>query len=236
MRVVVLDGLVPYPDAHALMQAWVEARIRGTVDDVLLMLEHPPTLTFGRARGAEASILDPGGWPVYSSERGGDATLHAPGQWIVWPILALAAGRQDLTRHLRGLESGVSQTLRRAGLDPRRDARNTGVWLPRASDTPQKVGAIGIACRRWVTWHGLALNVDIDLSSYSRLRPCGFDPDTVTRVADHVPGCPPARAWAEPLAFDLASSLEQPWNEVLESASLAQAWAMLPGGPPGSGR
>lgn len=185
-----LPGLQPYADVHALQQALVEARARGERGDVVLALQHAPVLTVGRGRGAESGVVDSGGVPVVRVERGGLATWHGPGQLVAYPIVALEGDRRDLHRHLRSLEDAVSDVLTGLGLAPRRDPRNTGVWLPCADGVVRKVCSVGIACRRWVTWHGLALNVDPDPAVWARLRPCGFDADVMTRLADHLDPCP----------------------------------------------
>ena len=200
MDVLRLPGRVAYDEAHALQRSLVEQRIRGEIPDTVVMLEHAPVITLGRKAGAAANVLDAGDTPVIQVERGGDATWHGPGQLVAYPIVALEGERRDLHRHLRLLEEAVIALLGELGLDGVRDPRNTGVWLPSADGPPRKVCSIGIACRRWVTWHGLALNVDPDPAAFLRLRPCGFDPDVMTRLADHLDPYPSVDALAEPLA------------------------------------
>jgi lipoate-protein ligase B len=204
MDVLRLPGRVTYAEGHALQREVLEARIRGEVPDTLILLEHEPVITLGRKAGSEASVIDAGDWPVVRVERGGDATWHGPGQLAAYPIVALEGERRDLHRFLRALEDGVIALLAGLGLQGVRDARNTGVWLPPG---PRKVCSIGIACRRWVTWHGLALNVDPDPAAFRRLRPCGFDPDVMTRLADHLDPCPSVDDLAEPLAAALSTAL-----------------------------
>jgi lipoyl(octanoyl) transferase len=206
VRAAWLPGLTPYADAHALQRAWTEARAADRVDDLLLLLEHPPTITVGRAKGAVGNVVAAEGVPVFEVERGGDVTWHGPGQLVAYPIVRLTGARMDLHLHLRTLEEAVIGLLTRHGLAPQRDARNTGVWLPEPDGLPRKVCSVGIACRRWVTWHGLALNVDIDLNDFTRIRPCGFAPTVMTSLRSHgVPGTP--ATWAEPLAAALAAAL-----------------------------
>ncbi|TVQ93359.1 MAG: lipoyl(octanoyl) transferase [Deltaproteobacteria bacterium] len=209
-RFVQLLGLTPYEEAHALMERLVSARAAGQGPDVVLLLEHPPVITVGRSRGAAESVLDPGGLPVRFVARGGDATLHGPGQLIAWPILGLQGPRRDLIRHLRSLERAVLDLLADLGVPAQRDPRNTGVWLPMPEGKPRKVCAIGTGARRWVTSHGLALNLTLDLQAYRRLRPCGLDPDTVTRLADHRTPCPSPQALAPDLAPYLSRALQIP--------------------------
>ncbi len=186
MEVLRLPGLTSYAAAHELQKRVLEDRIADRVGDTLIVLEHEPTITVGRSRSALANVLFPGDWPVVEVERGGDVTLHVPGQIVVYPIAKLVGARQDLHRHLRALEDAVIDVCDALGLEGRRDARNTGVWLTCSDGAVRKVCSVGIACRRWVTWHGLALNVDADLSSFERIRPCGFEAGVMTRLVDHV--------------------------------------------------
>lgn len=202
MNLLRVPGRVPYAEGHALQREVLEARIRGEVPDTLILLEHEPVITVGRKAGAERSVIDAGDWPVVRVERGGDATWHGPGQLVAYPIVLLE--RRDLHAYLRALEEAVISLLADLGLRGVRDERNTGVWLPPG---PRKVCSIGIACRRWVTWHGLALNVDPDPAAFLRLRPCGFDPDVMTRLADHLDPCPTVSDLAEPLAAALSTAL-----------------------------
>jgi lipoyl(octanoyl) transferase len=209
-----LVGDTGYRRVHAWMSDRVDRRARAEVGDLVALLEHPSTITVGRARGAEANLVAPDGVPVVEVERGGDVTWHGPGQLVAYPIVALDGPRRDLHAFLRALEEAVIDVLRAAGLDPRRDPRNTGVWLPIPGDSPRKVCSVGIACRRWVTWHGLALNIAPSLAEFARIRPCGFDPGVMTRVADHLADCPPLDAWIEPLARALARHLDLPFDGV----------------------
>lgn len=208
-------GRQPYADVHELQRAWVAARAAGTIDDRIVMVEHPAVITVGRGRGARDDVADTD-VEVVEVERGGQATLHAPGQLVAYPIVALEGPDRDLHRHLRRLEDAVIDTLALHGLRGQRDERNTGVWLP-AEPLPLKVCSVGIACRRWVTWHGLALNLHVDLARFHALRPCGFSADVMTRVVDHHAACPPVEAWVAPLASALARRLQRPWDgEVVE--------------------
>lgn len=208
MRVLQLPGLTPYAEAHALQKQVLEERAADRVPDTLIVVEHEPTITVGRSRAALANVLSPGDWPVVEVERGGDVTLHLPGQLVVYPIVKLEGARRDLHRHLRDLEDAVIDVGAALGLEGRRDARNTGVWLTCADGEVRKVCSVGIACRKWVTWHGLALNVDADLAAFQRIRPCGFGSEVMTRLVDHVDV---TRAGVLPLLVDrLISRLSGP--------------------------
>lgn len=207
-RALYLSGLTPYAAAHALQEALVRARINGQIDDTLLVLEHPPTITLGKRRGALENVLAGAEVPVVQVERGGDVTYHAPGQLVVYPIVALPPGRQDLRNHLRCLEEAVIHLLSGLGLDPARDERNTGVWLPAAAGPPRKVCSIGVAVRSWVSWHGLALNVDVELAGFQRIRPCGFGAEVMDRLADHLRPCPSVQELGPRLVPLLVAALE----------------------------
>lgn len=185
-----------YGEVHALQERLIEARLFGlgaggdpklVECDRLLLVEHEPVVTVGRSPRSEKKTelevsLRGTGCPVVEIERGGEATWHGPGQLVAYPILFLAEGERDLHAYLRKLEEVVIRTLAAHCLEGRREAGKTGVWIG-----PKKVASIGIAVRRWVTWHGVALNLDNDLGTFRRFHPCGFDPDVMTRIADHLP-------------------------------------------------
>ena len=175
-------GRTRYEDAHALQQQLVARRVEGAIGDTLVLTEHEPVLTHGRGTPAEElAALATTGIPLVEVERGGEATYHGPGQLVAYPILLLEEGRRDLHRYLRDLEEVVIGVLAELELEGTRRPGLTGVWLAQ-----RKVCSIGVAVRRWVTWHGLALNLHTDLAPFGRFHPCGLSPDVMTRVADHV--------------------------------------------------
>lgn len=171
-------GRQAYGDAHRIQQEVLAARIAGDVPDTVLLVEHDPVYTLGRKRTSAANVLDAGDVPVVEVERGGDVTFHGPGQLVAYPILQLEGARRDLHDHLRRLEEVAIRTCADFGLQAGRDPRNTGAWVG-----GRKVCSVGIACRRWVTWHGLALNVDVDLAYFQRVNPCGLESDLLTSMA-----------------------------------------------------
>jgi lipoyl(octanoyl) transferase len=174
-------GRTAYADAHALQEGLLAQRVEGAVGDVLLLTEHEPVITVGRGTPqADQSLLAATGIPVIEVERGGEATYHGPGQLVAYPILLLPEGRRDLHHYLRDLEAVVIGLLSELGIEGTRRPGLTGVWIGE-----RKVCSIGVAVRRWVTWHGLALNLHTDLAPFRRFRPCGLSPDVMTRVADH---------------------------------------------------
>ena len=172
-------GRRDFEETHALQQDLLEARIRGEVGDLLLLVEHDPVVTRGR-RSAEGDTRKVP-FPVATIERGGEATYHGPGQLVAYPILALPEGSRDLHAYLRWLEEVVIGALARVGVAGRREPGLTGVWI-----ADRKVCSIGVAVRRWVTWHGLAVNVSTDLEAFRTFSPCGLRPEVMTRVADHI--------------------------------------------------
>ena len=179
----ILDlGDQPYRDVWSRQLALVEARQSGAITDTLVLVEHPHVFTLGRSRAAEANVLTPGDVEVIGIERGGDVTYHGPGQLVAYPIVLLGDGERDLHRYLRNLEEAVIRTCMRFGLATSREAGKTGVWLG-PPERRKKLCSIGIACRKWVTFHGLALNVTTDLTYFHRINPCGFDATVMTSMA-----------------------------------------------------
>lgn len=172
-------GRTGYREAHVRQLAMVAERQRGERRDALVLVEHPHVITVGRTRGALANILRPGEVEVVEVERGGDVTYHGPGQIVAYPILLLEEGERDLHRFLRNLEEGMIRTLDRWDIAADREPGKTGVWI----QGQRKIASIGIACRKWVTFHGLALNVTTDLSYFARIQPCGFDAAVMTSMA-----------------------------------------------------
>lgn len=170
-------GRVPYARGHALQQQLLEQRIAGRLPDQLLLLEHEEIVTLGRR-------TPPGSWAelgieTLAVERGGEATWHGPGQLVGYPLLALPEGRRDLHRYLRDLEQVLIDTLADFGLRAGRKAGFTGVWL---RDT--KLCSIGVAVRRWVTWHGFSLNVRNDLNRLQGFPSCGLSANSMGRLCD----------------------------------------------------
>ena len=195
-------GLAEYGNTWERQLALVEARLRDEAPDTLLLVEHPHVITLGRRRDARANVLAAGDVPVVEIERGGDVTYHGPGQLVAYPIVRLAEGERDLHRYLRHLEEAVIRTLAEVGLEAGRRAGATGVWTGE-----RKLCSLGIACRRWVTFHGLALNVATDLAYFARIAPCGFDAAVMTSVEREL-GRPITVAELKPrLAAQLAAAL-----------------------------
>ncbi len=179
-------GRVSYRDAWAKQLALVESRQKDEVPDTLLLVEHEHVFTLGRRREAEGNVLDAGDVEVIGIERGGDVTYHGPGQLVAYPIVLLREGpERDLHAYLRNLEEAVIRTCTQFGLATDREPGKTGVWMT----TPlgrKKLCSMGIACRKWVTFHGLALNVTTDLAYFRRINPCGFESSVMTTMAEQL--------------------------------------------------
>ncbi|MFN7142388.1 MAG: lipoyl(octanoyl) transferase LipB [Myxococcota bacterium] len=178
MAWVIQPGRISYTEAHALQKDLVERRAKGEIGDAVIVCEHDPVYTVGRRRDAMDNVLVPGDVPVVEVERGGDVTWHGPGQVVVYPILLLDGVKRDLHAHMHRLEDLMIDVCADFGLAVGRDERNTCVW-----HGGRKLGSVGIACRRWVTWHGLALNVNPDLAYFQRINPCGFDATVMTSLS-----------------------------------------------------
>jgi lipoate-protein ligase B len=174
-------GRIPWHSAYELQRSRLAQRVAGEVPDALFLCEHDPIVTLGRRSPLGDAADAP--FPVVAIERGGEATYHGPGQLVAYPIIELPEGRRDLHRYLRDLEQVGIDTLAACGVTGQRRAGYTGVWIG-----DLKVASIGVAVRRWVTWHGLALNVTTDLAAFRTFQPCGLDAAVMTRLADHAAG------------------------------------------------
>jgi len=188
---VVWLGRVAYADALSRQMARVEARVKGQGGDVLLLLEHPTVVTLGRSSD-EANLLAPPdvlaarGIEIHRIARGGDVTLHAPGQLVGYLVMDLRQrGAPDLHAFVRKMESALMAALGEVGLSTRRIEGRTGVFMSesRGSGPDRKIASIGVGVRRWVTCHGFALNVTVDLSEFDAIVPCGLDDVEMTSVA-----------------------------------------------------
>lgn len=203
-------GRVPYREALAFQHRAVETRARGESPDVLYFTEHEPVLTVGRSGHLEnlrapVPELTRRGIEVVAVERGGDVTYHGPGQIIGYPIVSLAElpGGRDLHRYLRDLEEALIRAIASYGLDAKRKAPYTGVWVGE-----RKVAAIGVAVRRWVAFHGFALNVNPDLSHFDLIHPCGIRHLGVASLASLLGAAPPR----EQVIARLAAAFTELWG------------------------
>jgi lipoyl(octanoyl) transferase len=174
-------GRMDYVAALALQEQLVKRKQREASADILFFVEHPHVYTLGRG-GKESNVLAPQEVPVYRASRGGDVTYHGPGQLVVYPIIDLRSKlRKDVHRYVRNLELTAIQTLEDFGLHSVRRPPYTGIWI-----ADKKIAAIGIAVRRCITFHGLALNVNTDLAYFNRIIPCGLAWADVTSMANEL--------------------------------------------------
>jgi lipoyl(octanoyl) transferase len=188
---IVSDGLVPYEAAVAAMEARVAAIADGRAAEAVWLLEHPPVYTAGTSAKA-GDLLDPGRFPVHRTGRGGEYTYHGPGQRVAYVMLDLNRRGRDLRGFVAALEDWVIATLARFNVWGERRQGRVGVWVTRPDRPPladgrtaeDKIAAIGVRVRRWVTFHGVSLNVDPDLDHYSGIVPCGIRGFGVTSLLD----------------------------------------------------
>ena len=176
-----------YRDAWALQEA-AHAEVLGGAEERVLLVEHPPVITFGRRPGVDRNIVAPPevlrsrGVDVVPSDRGGDVTFHGPGQLVAYPIVRLIDHQLSVGGYVRALEVAVIQCLSDLGVVARKDDCAVGVWVDDGSGALAKICAIGVRVRRGVTLHGLALNVTTDLSFFDLIIPCGLVGRPVTSL------------------------------------------------------
>lgn len=185
------DGLVPYEQAVAEMERQVAAIADGKADELVWLLEHPPLYTAGTSADS-ADLIDPERFPVYATGRGGEYTYHGPGQRVAYVMIDLKRRRQDVRAYVAALEEVVIRTLEKMNVKGERREDRVGVWVRRpekpaladGSMAEDKIAALGIRLRRWVSFHGLSINVDPDLSHFSGIVPCGISAYGVTSLVD----------------------------------------------------
>lgn len=209
--------LVNYKDAWELQRSLVEARINdSSLNDVLLLLEHPPVYTLGTGSTLDFLKFDPEdiNFEIHRIERGGEVTHHCPGQLVGYPIMNLRHYQQDLHWYLRQLEAVIIHALANYGLEAYRLPQYTGVWLE-----GKKIAAIGIKVRRWITMHGFALNVCPNMKGFEQIVPCGISDKPVGSLQEFMPDIT-----VEKIKEDIAQAFAFVFKtELLEQDSLKQA-------------
>ncbi len=178
--------LVPYPDAVAIMEREVEAIRCGDASELVWLLQHPPIYTAGTS-AKPGDLVEPDRLPVFQTGRGGQFTYHGPGQRIVYLMLDLAGRGKDVRGFIRQIESWIIDTLGALGVASCAREGRTGIWVPRPEKGPQaedKIAAIGIRVRRWVSFHGVSINVSPQLDYYKGIVPCGIRDHGVTSLSD----------------------------------------------------
>jgi lipoyl(octanoyl) transferase len=187
----VIEGFAPYAETLAAMEARVDAISTGTASEAIWLLEHPPLYTAGTSAKA-ADLLAPDRFPVFQTGRGGEFTYHGPGQRVAYVMLDLKRRKQDVRLFVRSLERWISDALVQFNVQGETRSDRVGVWvtrpdkapLPDGSPAEDKIAAIGIRLRKWVSFHGIALNVEPDLSHYAGIVPCGIAGYGVTSLVD----------------------------------------------------
>lgn len=175
------DQPVAYPDALAVMEARAAAIAEGTAGEMVWLLEHPPIYTAGTSAD-DADLID-ARFPVYRTGRGGQFTYHGPGQRVGYAMLDLKNRTPDVRAYVRDLEQWLIETLALLGVKGERREGRVGIWVQRGLQE-DKIAALGVRIKRWVTFHGVALNVDPDLSHFDGIVPCGVRAHGVTSLAD----------------------------------------------------
>ena len=235
MLSVVHLGPTPYREGLALQAAAVLARAAARAPDRLLYPDHPPVLTAGRGTTAGSvkaseAVLAHAGLEVVPVSRGGDVTWHGPGQLVGYLICDLDQRGRDLHRFLRDIEQGLIDTLAGWGIEAGREAGRTGVW-----SNGEKIASIGIAVRRWVSYHGFALNVAPDLRFFDLIHPCGLRGIQMTSVAKRLGDRAPSMAEArEAVASQMAQTLRLTGWVREDAAALRRSLMDEPGMTPGT--
>ncbi|MDG2242012.1 MAG: lipoyl(octanoyl) transferase LipB [Rhodospirillaceae bacterium] len=178
-------GLVPYEEAVADMEARVAAIYTGDAPELVWLLEHPPLYTAGTSAQTE-DLLAPERFPVFKSGRGGQYTYHGPGQRVTYVMLDLNRHGKDLRAYVQNLEAWMIAALARFGVTGETRCDRIGIWVPREKESvppgEDKIGAIGVRVRRWITFHGVAVNVEPDLDHFTGIVPCGVSQQGVTSL------------------------------------------------------
>ncbi|MHA3976825.1 lipoyl(octanoyl) transferase LipB [Halovulum sp. GXIMD14794] len=185
------EAPVPYPEAVAAMEERVARMLAGDAPELVWLVEHPPLYTAGTSADP-ADLVDPDRFPVYETRRGGEYTYHGPGQRVAYVMLDLNRRGRDVRRFVWLLEEWVIRTLARFNVIGERREGRVGVWVVRPDRSPNpdgspaedKIAAIGVRLRRWVSFHGIAINVEPDLSHYQGIVPCGISDHGVTSLVD----------------------------------------------------
>jgi len=170
-----------YSEVWKFQKTILEKRIQGSIPDALILVEHDHVLTLGRGGHAQNILVD--SLPKFEIERGGDVTYHGPGQIVAYPIVSLTKRKLSVRQYIELLERVISDTLLKFGLKSEgKLGPLTGVWI----DGTRKIASIGVAASHWVTYHGIALNVNTDLSYFQKIKPCGFEAGIMTSMAKEI--------------------------------------------------
>jgi lipoyl(octanoyl) transferase len=177
----VRDGLLPYPEAVSFMEERAEAIAAGHAGEMVWLVEHPPIYTAGTS-AKDADLID-ARFPVFKTGRGGQFTYHGPGQRVGYVMLDLKRRQPDVRQYVRNLEEWLIRTLARFNVKGERREGRVGIWV-QSGNREDKIAALGVRVRRWVTFHGVSFNVDPNLSDFTGIVPCGISQHGVTSLAD----------------------------------------------------
>jgi lipoyl(octanoyl) transferase len=178
---VVRPGLLPYPEAVGFMEQRA-AQITEGAPELVWLVEHPPIYTAGTS-AKDVDLID-ARFPVFKTGRGGQFTYHGPGQRVGYVMLDLKRRKADVRAYVRDLEEWLIRTLAQFNVKGERREGRVGIWVARGCGREEKIAAIGVRVRRWVTFHGVSLNVEPDLDHFTGIVPCGISEHGVTSLAD----------------------------------------------------
>ena len=201
------QGLTDYDDATSVMEKRVSEIHMGTANELVWFVEHPPLYTAGTSSN-EADLLAPKKFPVYNTGRGGQYTYHGPGQRVVYVMLDLNKRGKDVRKFVANLESWIIKTLAEFNVTGEKRDGRIGVWVEREGGQEDKIAAIGVRVTKWVTFHGICINVEPDLSHYSGIVPCGISEHGVTSLVDL--GLPVNMD-------DLDAALKKTWHDIFDA-------------------
>jgi lipoyl(octanoyl) transferase len=205
MEWIISQGPIAYPDAVSFMESRVAGIRAGTAGEAVWLLEHPPLYTAGTS--AKAGDLLDNRFPVFETGRGGQYTYHGPGQRVAYVLLDLKKRQAvpDIRKYIHNLEEWIIRTLAEFGVVGERREGRVGIWVDRGGGREEKIAAIGVRVRHWVTYHGIAINVNPDLTHFSGIVPCGIREHGVTSL--HALGKAISMA-------DLDNTLKEQWDAI----------------------
>lgn len=184
---IISSGLIEYPDALKAMDERVDSIRKGNAKELVWLLEHPPLYSAGTSAKPQ-DLLTPNRFPVFKTGRGGQYTYHGPGQRVAYVMLDLNRRRRDIRAYVSSLETWIINTLAKFNIRGERRSDRIGIWVRRTDlnnpEREDKIGAIGIRIKRWVTLHGISINVSSDLEHFGGIIPCGIGGYGVTSFED----------------------------------------------------
>jgi lipoate-protein ligase B len=206
-------GLVDYEKAWELQRRLWLKRVEGELPDLLLLLEHPHVITLGRRGNRSFLIASPEeleamNVPLFHVERGGDVTYHGPGQLVGYPILNLKEYGYRVVRYVDQLEEVILRVLEDFGIEGKRDDRNRGVWVG-----SEKIASVGVAIKRWVSFHGFALNCKTDLKYFDLIHPCGLEGVRVTSMEEVLGSEVSRNELIKQVCFHFKQIFQREWEE-----------------------